>query len=821
MCFDVSRKLRSFFLSFALLLTLSIPAFAQKNSGGQMYDPAAVVKSIKKGTKMSGYYVQVDTKKKIAWFYTDKKLTDQVAEYNLGQQFWVEWDPERIDPIKIELKAFYKKINLAKTILQRTEDGTHLANVRVIEATRPVKSDAQIQKEKDAARNSGYNSGYAGAKKNVPKAYSEYSSEWYAGYEDGLAQAKKEAEEAARLAAEAAKKDGYNTGLSGKAKKVPKAHSAYASDWKAGYSEGYAEYEAKKALAETPMTETPKTETPKTETSKPAETPKADESKTETPKQETTTTQTAQTGTSNTAENSSQEIFIYDPDAVITSDIRVDMVDNLYFLVTKDGSGYLRRESSLTDIAYYNITGQYWTRKPSSDIPSLPLKKLYKSIALSSETLDRKAPSANAVKKSVKEVGYTAGKEKEVLPPTNAKVAKSLEPFTYDKNAVIDYSYSGVTSGGFKAVYDTMSTMASFYKDGVSCGIYNLTYQYFESRTKGLDFSSYDFTKLYKKISLSKKQLNRDIPESAIFQNIALKDYDWTKDKDFVDFVNWMKAHNVPEERIEFYKQCAAVPAKRGSMVPFTTSTLNNEVGFNTTIIKDGAGNTIGTAGGMQAYFEARKNDRYFAGSEAIQKGIKTKGELNVYVLELIPSTNQNFTGKYTGTKLASRIKEILAAEFGSLLKINVTVKKVVVDYSNGSTQAYINQAGLSTGSTNGYLVCPYWADLNTLVKLGRRDIGGNYGTNYCCVTDETLDVDPILTSGTERHLMCHELGHSVGLMHHFSEEVTHGTDNGEERDTYFSATCAMNYFYTQDHLCELCRYAFWLDDKDLLGKAK
>ena len=67
-----ARGLRRILLSLVILLAMCVPAFAQKNSGGQMYDRGAVVKSIKNGAKMSGYFVKVDAKKKIAYFYTDK-----------------------------------------------------------------------------------------------------------------------------------------------------------------------------------------------------------------------------------------------------------------------------------------------------------------------------------------------------------------------------------------------------------------------------------------------------------------------------------------------------------------------------------------------------------------------------------------------------------------------------------------------------------------------------------------------------------------------------------------------------------------------------
>lgn len=62
-------KVKRVLLTLALLLTLYVSAFAQTNSAGLPYDPNAVVKSIKDGKKMSGFYVKVDTKKKLVFFY--------------------------------------------------------------------------------------------------------------------------------------------------------------------------------------------------------------------------------------------------------------------------------------------------------------------------------------------------------------------------------------------------------------------------------------------------------------------------------------------------------------------------------------------------------------------------------------------------------------------------------------------------------------------------------------------------------------------------------------------------------------------------------
>ena len=130
-------KVKRVLLALALLFTLCLSAFAQTNSAGLRYDPDAVVKSIKDGKKMSGFYVKVDVKKKVVFFYTDSKLKKQVGEFNLGEQYWEGWDSSKLDPLKIDYKAFYKKIDASKTSFLRTKDGTKIVSAKPASPVKP------------------------------------------------------------------------------------------------------------------------------------------------------------------------------------------------------------------------------------------------------------------------------------------------------------------------------------------------------------------------------------------------------------------------------------------------------------------------------------------------------------------------------------------------------------------------------------------------------------------------------------------------------------------------------------------------------------
>ena len=110
-----------FVLTVLCLFGLFFHVSAQTNSGGQMYDPTAIVKTVKDGKKMSGFYVQMNPANKTVRFYSDKKCLQLVGEYNLGEQYWISWQEMFLNPATVDIKSFYKKIDLKRTILCRTK----------------------------------------------------------------------------------------------------------------------------------------------------------------------------------------------------------------------------------------------------------------------------------------------------------------------------------------------------------------------------------------------------------------------------------------------------------------------------------------------------------------------------------------------------------------------------------------------------------------------------------------------------------------------------------------------------------------------------
>lgn len=94
----------------------------------------------------------------------------------------------------------------------------------------------------------------------------------------------------------------------------------------------------------------------------------------------------------------------------------------------------------------------------------------------------------------------------------------------------------------------------------------------------------------------------------------AVLNYDYTQDKEFKEFVDWMEAHNIPSNQIDFYKEMARYPSQRGRADSFNGDTLERQRYAGDDYIahsrlKDDNGK-IYWAGGMQLYFEYRKREK-------------------------------------------------------------------------------------------------------------------------------------------------------------------------------------------------------------------
>ena len=114
------------------------------------------------------------------------------------------------------------------------------------------------------------------------------------------------------------------------------------------------------------------------------------------------------------------------------------------------------------------------------------------------------------------------------------------------------------------------------------------------------DYHDRDYNEVY--IPLSRKEEAEN----------AVLNYDWTKDKDFADFVYWMQAHNIPQNQIDFYIKMAKFPFQRGKTIDRKEGIVfagPDYVYDPTTNIVDEKGTALVT-GGMQKFFEFRKHEK-------------------------------------------------------------------------------------------------------------------------------------------------------------------------------------------------------------------
>ncbi|MBO4320733.1 MAG: transglutaminase domain-containing protein [Treponema sp.] len=97
------------------------------------------------------------------------------------------------------------------------------------------------------------------------------------------------------------------------------------------------------------------------------------------------------------------------------------------------------------------------------------------------------------------------------------------------------------------------------------------------------------------------------------YQN-AIENYEWTRDKEFCEFVEWMLDRGVSEAVIQSYIRNASNPAVRGWLTTYSDSQQGwqqapffNSYDFPDIPNPDAWGNTRVRAGGMEKYFQARK----------------------------------------------------------------------------------------------------------------------------------------------------------------------------------------------------------------------
>jgi hypothetical protein len=389
----------------------------------------------------------------------------------------------------------------------------------------------------------------------------------------------------------------------------------------------------------------------------------------------------------------------------------------------------------------------------------------------------------------------------------------------YDPNYEVKRELADTMWNGYRLQYNTFYTIVFFAHpdnplDRYAC--YYLDLQYFSWKDKSFDSSKFDLKYLYKKIDLSKTVLDRMEPKTdTVYRDNTLedRDYDYSGDRDFADFMAWCKKTKVPAETINFYLRAANNSAKRGKpLLIQNRNYTDQEVGIQFSAFKPAKlknkpvpmDERIGIchyAGGMQLYFEFRKKQKYVFVDRA-QNAFRDNKIVPVTIVELEPKEGNTGPKILRGAELAKRAKADLEKAFGKPFRI--TMKKATISYTEFADSGKVAplthydiylEKYVNPSLPKNSVIIYYFTDAKRLFaidEVGSHPLEfGPYATDWAKI------------SGT----ILHELGHSLQLRHHFSD-----TAGSDDLKTHISPSCIMNYKYRSNEFCPLCRYGLGMN---------
>lgn len=239
------------------------------------------------------------------------------------------------------------------------------------------------------------------------------------------------------------------------------------------------------------------------------------------------------------------------------------------------------------------------------------------------------------------------------------------------------------------AVYDSYFQMWKFISghfedaDGYNYDWYRMT-PHFDSNLK--EILSKVFTKIDSSIPLDRK--NIDLVNDYYYAPVPLSkkaelteyytNYDWQSDTEFAEFVQWMKKHDIPQSKIDFYTTMARYPLQRGKKLPQLDKNLKISGADYTTINEN-------FAGGMQLYFEKRKEEK---------RKLFNNTELPILLVHIKDKNGstpdiENINFEEEKSKIENSFSKC-----GLKNKIQVYIKEIQMDYSafEDGTGIYGNQ---------------------------------------------------------------------------------------------------------------------------------
>lgn len=432
--------------------------------------------------------------------------------------------------------------------------------------------------------------------------------------------------------------------------------------------------------------------------------------------------------------------------------------------------------------------------------------------------------SCSGVQKSVpletpaQNIKNSSAEVKDKVPEADSRPFGYNPDLRYDPEYIVDTSVTEIS--GYQVIVEERGNpfVMFFDKDKKhwNIAVYNYERQFWFWTMDHFNTDEIDLEKIYKKIDLSKTELNREKPDILSFRGYLEREkqpYDYSDDKEFIAFMQYMKENNVPDDQIQYYIHAANNPAKRGfsltkvygrffeeSEVGIQFLNLVNNYEFFPELPRESI-----SAGGMELLLQMHdfKAVTSFSGAAfTFRKYVTQKKAVPLIIAEIYP-----LDGDYTGTLKGKELYDDIETRHEQMFRHDFTVKavKLSVDY-----KSLVGSPGVPYGSTTHKL--DTFFDENLHSKYGEDTLYIYYFTDR--EEFKAIDDSPSHPRVYGAYLSnwniyfktyFHELGHALSLRHHFpSREYAY------EPEAHISAPCIMNY---KDDLvindfCPLCSYS-------------
>ncbi len=510
--------------------------------------------------------------------------------------------------------------------------------------------------------------------------------------------------------------------------------------------------------------------------------------------------------------------FAYDEGAVLKAGIDKQMLSGYTVFVMAGTNRVLfdLAERPEQEMGIYDWKKQYWySYSASFKRDSVNLAGLYSSINLSKTILNREIPGMSH---------GIFGEAAAVVATRPTFVTAGFPGFVWDKGAELDTSWNRKTLGGYAVMIFPDNPYVIFRSasdhGGPNLAQYSWAYQFWWQKDEGFEISDNDLASLFLKLDRNMVPvLNRPYPQDdLVIRKIPAEDasYDYSADLAFARFVDWMDKRSVKAETKNFYLHAASNPVKLGKSIPHSYGALVSQydTGMIPQTLKPVAlkgvedGDQMRKAalldsGGIRYYLELHEG-KYLAASDFAYNVFTGNASVPVTIVEI---DNSEYKGKsqsmLRGTALRAQAEKDLERFFHK--DFSVRWQKLSLPYSElAPRDGWMLQAHLELRVMDKYvhpnvpkdqIIIYYFTDAVALYKVDDDKthplMRGPYGSEWAKMYESII----------------HELGHSLGMMHHFGDRV-----NYPNIEAHISPACVMNYKYVSQEFCELCRYSLKIE---------